>query len=55
MLVDGCSHNASHVMFWSSEIAMLLGFKSELTTIATVTTLKAAGCMFYLVIKFNMF
>ena len=49
MVVDGCSHNASHLIFWSSEIAMLTGFKSELTAIATVSTLKTAGCMFYLV------
>ena len=49
MLVDGCSHNVAHVTFWSSDIAMLLGFKSELAAFATVTTLKAAGCFFYLV------
>lgn len=54
MLVDGCSHNVAHATFWLSDIAMLLGFKSELAAIATVTTLKAAGCFFYLVCQLNL-
>ena len=53
MLVDGCSHNVAHAIFWSSDIATLLGFKSKLAAFATVTTLKAAGCLFYLVCQFN--